>query len=57
MYILYINFMKIGREYFLVLFFEILILLFKFFIFIKMLVFYKICIEICFLNLLGRLLW
>lgn len=57
MYILYINFMKIGREYFLVLFFEILILLFKRFIFIKMLVFYKICIEICFLNLLGRLLW
>lgn len=57
MYILYINFMKIGREYFLVLFFEILILLFKCFIFIKMLVFYKICIEICFLNLLGRLLW
>lgn len=57
MYILYINFMKIGREYFLVLFFKILILLFKRFIFIKMLVFYKICIEICFLNLLGRLLW
>lgn len=49
--------MKIGREHFLALFSETSTLSFKPLTSIKMLVFYKICIEICFLNLLGRLLW